>query len=262
MTTRACRKNFYKFIDRFVVPSEALAESCRNASLNNFELIPNGVDTERFKPAGDEKKALRAKLGLPQDGLIVIFVGHFSRDKRPSLAVRAWSTLEKSDDNVHLLMIGARNKNRYEVDSDEVKAVDKLAKGGTLPGELIFVEATDSVEDYYRSADIYLSTSVREGQPNALLEAMACGLACIQTRLPGITDNLLEETGELFEIDSEKELKSVLQNLVEDESLRKEKGKKTLNRLIFSGLTIEETAKKHEKLWSDLLSKKPIRRQK
>ena len=255
------RKTFYKFVDRFIVPSEALAESCRKAGVKNYELIPNGVDAERFAPATEDKEALRQKLGLPPDGLIVIFVGHFSRDKRPSLAARAWSNIQSSGERVHLLMVGARDRAKYETDDGEIRAVNAISKGDSLPGELIFVESTDRIEDYYRSADIYLSASVREGQPNALLEAMACGLACLHTKLPGITDSLLTGCGELFETDDEAELVKLLQKLAGNKNLRQDKGTKAREKILSSGLSIADTAQRHENLWADLLREQPVRRQ-
>ena len=243
------QKTFYKFVDHFVVPSEALAESCRKAGVKNFALIHNGVDTGKFVPAGGDKKILRQKLGLPPDGLIVIFVGHFSQDKRPAFAARAWSNVQSPAERVHLLMIGARDRAKYEIDAEEIRTVDEVAKLCSLPGELILVENTDRIEDYYRSADIYLSTSVREGQPNALLEAMACGLACVQTKLPGITDSLLEDCGELFKVDNEIDLGKALKKLTENKDLREVKGNKAREKVLTSHLSITDTAQSYENLW-------------
>ena len=84
----------------------------------------------------------------------------------------------------------------YEVSEEAVAIVRKIAENDKNPGEVIFIERTEKIEDYLRAGDIFVSASVREGMPNALLEAMACGLACLAARLPGITDSLLRKQGQ------------------------------------------------------------------
>jgi len=56
-----------------------------------------------------------------------------------------------------------------------------------------FVEKTNEIERFHRAADIFVLPSLREGMPNALLEAMASGAACIASRLPGVTDAIIED---------------------------------------------------------------------
>ena len=54
-------------------------------------LTPNGIDTQRFRPANDaERLVLRRGLGWAETQRVVLFVGFFSRDKRPDLLFRAW----------------------------------------------------------------------------------------------------------------------------------------------------------------------------
>ena len=58
---------------------------------------------------------------------------------------------------------------------------------------VVFVPPTNQIQDYFRAADVYAMPSLREGMPIALLEAMACGLACVASRLPGATDVMLQD---------------------------------------------------------------------
>jgi glycosyltransferase involved in cell wall biosynthesis len=58
---------------------------------------------------------------------------------------------------------------------------------------VMFVPPTNQIHDYFRAADVYAMPSIREGLPIALLEAMACGLPCVASRLPGATDVMIED---------------------------------------------------------------------
>lgn len=222
------RKAFFRLVNFYLSPSCALIESCRGSGMPQDKLLylPNGVDCERFRPVGkDEKLKLRQQLGLPEDGLIVLFAGHFSQDKRPHLLAQAWSGIETK--GVSLLFAGSSSEDSYEVSPDVVAVVNEVAAQENLPGKLIRVEWSGRMESYFQASDIFVLPSVREGMPNALLEAMATGLACAATRLEGITDKLFEGScGKLFEPDNLQELRNSLQELAVNHTLREEIGTK------------------------------------
>jgi glycosyltransferase involved in cell wall biosynthesis len=163
-----------------------------------FRLIPNGVDVTRFRPAArEEKRALRAELGLPAPGALILFVGFFSREKSPDVLFDAWSSLATDADNSSvLLFVGATRSQYYEVDPTLAVDIRRRASDLGLESRLCFVESTTEIERYQRAADIFVLSSVREGLPNALLEAMACATACIATRLEGVTDRLIVDSEE------------------------------------------------------------------
>ncbi|MBT4511477.1 MAG: glycosyltransferase, partial [Chloroflexi bacterium] len=83
----------------------------------------------------------------------------------------------------------------------------------------------DNPQDWLRAADIFVLPSVREGLPNALLEAMSCGLACVASRLDGITDRVLsygneEAAGLLFVPDNPRVLAAAIGSLAASGDLR------------------------------------------
>ena len=220
------RKAFYRRAGFYLCPSPALAESCRRSGIGRQRVLylPNGVDCERFRPVdSQEKQKLRKQLGLPVESLIVLFAGHFSRDKRPHLLARAWRGIARQ--GVSLVFVGSASESSYEVSAEVVAAVDEVAGQKSLPGKLIRVQWSRKMENYYQASDIFVLPSVREGMPNALLEAMATGLACAATRLEGITDGLFSEgCGKLFEADDQPGLCSILQELAANPALRQEIG--------------------------------------
>ena len=153
----------------------------------------NAVDVERFAPAApDERAALRAELGLPPDVPLVLFVGFFSRDKRPDLLYRCVVTR------------GARGRRRSCSSAPRARPIRKSTPGspptirGGRPPTISPIGCSSwsrrhTIEHYFRAADIYVLPSIREGFPIALLEAMSTGLPCVASRLPGSTDAIIDD---------------------------------------------------------------------
>lgn len=160
-----------------------------------FRLIPNGVDLVRFRPASrDERRDARSELGLPPDAAVVLFIGFFSRDKCPDVLYDAWArTASRGHTASVLVFVGATQSAYYEIDHDLAPEIRARAARAGLSDRLRFVEVSTHIEKYHRAADLFVLPSVREGLPNALLEAMACGTACVATRIEDVTDSLIED---------------------------------------------------------------------
>jgi len=159
-----------------------------------FTLIPNGVDLQRFRPADDDERTrLRGELGLPDAGPLILFVGHFSHEKGPQVLYEAWTSTPQLMLASSLLFIGATDPRRYEVEAGLAASIRDDAAARGVVNRVAFVEATHEIERYYRAADLFVLPSFREGLPNALLEAMGSGLACITSRLEGITDTTITD---------------------------------------------------------------------
>lgn len=189
----ALRLWLYRGADRFVAVSPGLRHCCLEEALPSDRVleIPNGVDCARFRPARDaeEKATVRATLGLPGDRPVILFVGFFSRDKGPHVAVETWNRLRGQGRDAVLVMAGSTDPAYHEVDAQLVERI-RLHRASP-DGRLRLVEQAADIALYYRAADIFLLPSLREGCPLALLEAMASGLPCVAFRLEGATDALI-----------------------------------------------------------------------
>ena len=93
--------------------------------------------------------------------------------------------------------------------------------------DVVFVEPTHAMERYYRAADVFVLPSVREAHPVALLEAMACGLPCIASRLEGATDVMMTDgaSGRLIDKDDEHALAAALADLLQNQEEANRLGK-------------------------------------
>ncbi|MDO8680054.1 MAG: glycosyltransferase family 4 protein [Acidobacteriota bacterium] len=157
--------------------------------------VPNGIDLVRFAPAGrTARSALRHRLGLPDGRPLVVFVGFFSSDKQPRVLFDAWLQLyRQSRIETTLVFVGATKSSYFEVDDQIVEGMRDAAAAAGVQDRLLFTGATHNVEDYFRAADLFVLPSKREGLPVALLEAMACGLPCIASRLRGSTETIIQD---------------------------------------------------------------------
>ena len=196
---------FLSMADVFVNVSPALVDRFNKSFLKRKSMffISNGVDTQRFSPVDAEEKAqLKKKLGLKAGKKTIIFVGFFSRDKAPDLLLNAWINIRQDlRQSTQLLFIGSIISDYFEVSKELVAAMKKTINDLNLIEDVVFTEKVLDIEKYYKASDIFVLPSKREGLPNALLEAMSSGIACIASKIPGVTDYLIEDSvsGFLFD---------------------------------------------------------------
>lgn len=192
----------YRQADRFIGVTPRFAEGFDATGLeeSRFVFIPNGVDLDRFKPSSVGVRAeFQNQLRIPTGDPVILFVGFFSPEKNPDVLFDAWLSLFERGVRSTLVLVGATRGPYYEIDAgiaDRIKS--KVAKRG-LSESVVFVEAADNIEHYFRAADVFALPTAREGLPNVLLEAMASGVPPVITQLEGVTDWIVTSgvTGEL-----------------------------------------------------------------
>jgi glycosyltransferase involved in cell wall biosynthesis len=217
----AVQKFLLSYVDRYVSLSRQISAEIRELPLDHSKAveIPQGVDTDRFRPAvAAEKLVLRRRLGIPEEGPLALFVGVFDSRKNVEWLVKAWAKHRAKFSDWRLLLVGPTSRDLR--DAGLRASLRDFVRQAGLEQIVLFHDFSPQAEDYYRAADAFLLPSQNEGMPNVVLEAMACGLACVVTRISGTTDLILHgQTGMLFDVDDEGVFAAAMSQLASDKEL-------------------------------------------
>jgi glycosyltransferase involved in cell wall biosynthesis len=138
-----------------------------------IEVLPNGVDFDRFRPV--DRPTIRARLGV--DGHVVASVGHLVPEKGHDIAIRALVELPGTT----LLVVGeGPEKARLQSLADRLGVAARLRLLGHV--------AHEQMPEVYSAADALVLASVREGMPNVVLESLACGTRVVATDVGGVSE--------------------------------------------------------------------------
>ena len=212
----------FRAADRYLAVSGPLMQAAVADGIpsERVEVVANGIDTDRFCPASPEdKRRLRREAGHDVPGPVILFVGYFSHDKQPRVLFDAWMRLlDDHGIDATAWFVGATKSDYYEVDPQLAAAMEREARARGRGHRLIFSGAVHEVHRFFRLADLFVLPSRREGLPVALMEAMACGLPAVASRLPGATDTLIEDgiSGRLVPIGDVGAFASAIAEIVTD----------------------------------------------
>jgi teichuronic acid biosynthesis glycosyltransferase TuaC len=164
---------------RVVAVSRALADEVAGFGVarERIAIVMNGVDGELFRPS--DRASARARLGLPADGRLVLYVGNLKESKGVVDLVAAFDELAGRDPHVRLAIVGG---------GEQKAAVDALV--ARWPGRVIAPGARPlgEVPTWMAACDLLTLPSWNEGTPNVVLEALACGRRVVATAVGGIPD--------------------------------------------------------------------------
>jgi len=182
-----------------------------------IRIIPNGVDTERFKPAFDRKR-VREKIGLTENRRYVLFVGRLVPRKGLYYLVETAKQVLKEDKETVFVVVG-----EGPLRNNLVSAVKREGQSSSF---IFLSEVSDSLlQDLYGCVDLFVLPSIQEGQGMASLEAQAAAIPVVAFNVSGIREAVRDkETGMLVKEADSTALANAILKLLSDKSLRAKMG--------------------------------------
>lgn len=202
--------------DRIVTISprqrEDIVTRFRVAPDSKVAVIPLGLDLARLCDLTAASPTLREELRLDRHAVVVGFVGRLVPIKNPGLLVRAFARARARDPRLHLVVAGGGQLR---------PAIERLATDLHLEPAVRFLGWTDRLEELYATIDICALSSINEGTPVALIEALAAAKPVVATAVGGVPDVIADNVhGRLVPPGDTDALASALVELAADSALR------------------------------------------
>lgn len=170
---RALAELVVRIADRIVVNAEMLRPS--GAAGQRTDVIPSGVDTDRFAP-GRDRVAAKANLGLSPSTIVIGTVGRLEPRKGTDTLLAAVAALRAEHPNVALVVVG-----EGPLRAELAARAEQLG----IASVVRFLGDRTDVDEILAALDVFVLPSRTEGMSNALLEAMAMGLPVVATAVGG-----------------------------------------------------------------------------
>lgn len=227
--------------DGVICVAQALKDALTGlgAPEEKITVLRNGVDLSLFSPL--DKQLMRQKFSLPADKKIIASIGHLIARKGHDLVIGALQDLPEA----LLLIVGA---------GAERPGLEKLAQDLNLQDRVKFLGAIPHQEmaALYSAADVLALASSREGWPNVLLEAMACGAPAVAAPIWGCGEVITAPAaGRLAQERSAHGMAQALNAVLTDPPMREE------TRAYAEGFSWDETSTGLQNLFNQALNKTP-----
>lgn len=231
-----------------------------NIDDSKVEVVLNGVDTNRFRPANNnqenkkfdknqnpDKKNSVLKSFMPDDfkGKILIHVGRFARAKDHDNLLKAFHIIIQKGHDIVLFLVG---------NGDLKQAIESSILRLRLDNRVRVLGMRSDIDDLMPGADIFVISSKREGLPMVLLESMSCGLPVVSTNVGGIAEIVKNgETGLLVEPENPELLANAIETILEDSNLGQFYGKQA-RQTIKQNYSLEAVANHCTRFYNEILS--------
>ena len=242
-----------RFLCRWREGIIAVSENVRRDVIDQLRVSPekvrllyNGVDLQRFG-SGEGREAIRMELGADPEDVVFLMAGRMVEQKRPGdflELARYFLAKEREPGD------GKATRFWFLGDGPKLEDLRRAAESLPMSESLRFLGRRDDVERVMAGADVFVMCSVKEGFSNALLEAMASGLAIIATGVGGNAEALGEgEAGLIVPPLDPSALRRAAGRIVPDSALRRTLSEKAKHRV--KAFSLETMVRSVEDLYEE-----------
>lgn len=181
------RNKILKKADAFVSISNQISKEFEQYGFDpsSISYLPNGVDTNIFNAVDlKQKLLLRKKLSLPYKDTIVTYTGRLSKEKGLELLLQVWKRIVSDCQDMYLLLVGSGKGQAFSCEIE----LRYFVSSNDLTDRVGFTGNVGNVNEYLQASDIFVLPSESEAFGLALIEALACKLPAIATKVGGIPD--------------------------------------------------------------------------
>ena len=236
-----------KKVDCFIATSEKIEEGLLNDGYErkNIVRIPNFIDPCIFYPADKKSRAhIKKELGLSKSK-IVTYAGRLIESKGVHILLESWKKITKDSSDIFLIILGWGHLGKRLKEKGRMLGIEESIR---------FYSSVNNVRDYLIASDVFVLPSFREGFPNSVLEAMACGIPVISTKIGGVVDVIKDgENGVLIEPGNIHHLVGALRRLINDTDYALALGKNAL-KTIRKNYDINVIARRYVDLYNQYLN--------
>lgn len=164
--------------ERIICVSEDLVQQCIDSGVDasRIDLIRNAIDLEKYHPV-DDKSSAKTSWGFPPESMLIGAVGRLSAEKGFRALIEVTSRLIKRGHDIHLAIAG---------DGPQRQELQQLVQRQPSPERFRLLGHLQDVQRFYAACDVFALTSIREGLPNVVLEAMAMRLPVVATQVADV----------------------------------------------------------------------------
>ena len=234
--------------DLVISPSEYYIDESRflGKYRDKIVVIPNGINIKDFDIAYSKKES-RKKLGLPFDENIILFVGTLSLYKGPDILLKAMLKILENIPNSKLVFVGSGPMR---------EGLEKQSKKLSVEKYVIFAGFVEEGLKplYYRATDIFVLPSIMNTESFGIvnLEAMACGVSIVASKIGGIPDVVKDmENGLLVPPKDSNALADAIIYLLENENVRERMGRNGRKKI--KNYSWERIAEETEEIYKELI---------
>lgn len=178
----AIDKLFLRGFDAVIPVSRMLKEELMACGIheNRIRVIANGINGDGFSNVSERESARRkAAEGIGISERVILSVGRLSAEKGHAILLAAFSSVVKAIPNARLVLVG-----------DGPERMKLVAEAGRLgvAGKVVFAGFRKDASALPMIADLFVLPSLMEGMPLALMEAMACGVPVVATRVGAVSE--------------------------------------------------------------------------
>ena len=234
-----------RWTDAIITMNEEDYNAAKNFKLKNngkvYKVHGVGIDLKKYKNILIDKNIYRQKLGFKTNDILCFSAGDLVARKNYSIAIKAIS--ECNNENIHYLICGT---------GSDYKKLRELAKELKVFDRIHFLGYRTDIKELLFSSDIFLFSTLQEGLPRSLMEAMAVGLPCVVSNIRGNID-LIEngKGGYLCDVKDSQSFANAIDKLSINSELRAIMGNYNKERIKEFDISVVE--KEIEKIYTEVL---------